>query len=205
MIPRTIFTVWLSENPIVPELIEKCVKSQQIEGYSHHIITLANYETSSQYVREAIAGKKWVKASDYLRCEYMLNHGGIYLDADMEVLPGKNFDDLLGFRMFTEFEVAGLYANAGFGAEPGHPVIKAYIYRVEANYRGSGDLVFEPGIRTFNDICWAADKSTFTMIGTDVFHPYNHLTGAVNVTPNTKVYHHYLKSWVAEAQKSWTK
>jgi len=176
-------------------LVKKCIDSQKIDGYTHHLITLDNYETNSNYVLDAVAGKKWVKASDYLRCEYMFNHGGIHLDGDMEVLPGKNFDDLLDCRMFTSFEVCGLYANAGFGAEAGHPLLKAYMDRIDANYKGTGDLVFEPGIRTFNDIFWAADKSLFRMIDTSIFFPYNHTNGHIGITPETKVYHHYNKSW----------
>ena len=195
MIPKHIFTIWLSENPEMPALIKKCIASQKIKGYQHDIITLENYDSSSEYVRQAIEGKQWVKTSDYLRCQYMFKYGGIYLDADMEVLPNKNFDDLLDCRLFTSFEVAGLYANMGFGAEAGHPLLKAYLDRVDNNYKGTGDLVFEPGIRTWHDILWAGDKSTFKMIGTDVFSPYNHLSGEIKITPNTKVYHHYLGSW----------
>lgn len=195
MIPKHLVTCWISEKE-PPELIQKCIDSQKIEGYTHHLITIDNYDNSSEYVQQAVANKNWVKAADYVRCQYIYKNGGIYLDADMEVMPGKNFDDLLGYQMFTSFEVAGLYANCGFGAEAGHPVIKAYLDRVDANYKGTGDLIFEPGIRTFHDICWAADKRTFSMVGTDVFHPYNHLNGQVNITPNTKVYHHFTKTWV---------
>jgi len=195
MIPKHIFTVWLSDNPVIPDLVHRCIESQKIPGYTHHVITLDNYETDYEYVREAIKAKKWVKASDIIRCEYMYKHGGIHLDGDMEVLPNKNFDDLLDCRMFTSFECTGLYANAGFGAEAGHPLLKEYNDRVENNYKGSGDLVFEPGIRTFHDIFWAADKSLFRMVGTDQFFPYNHITGEVKITDDTRVYHHYNKSW----------
>jgi len=195
MIPKHIFTCWLNEDKELPSLVEKCINSQKIPGYTHHIITLDNYDNSSEYVRLAIQNKKWVKASDYLRIQYMYKNGGIHLDADMEVLPGKNFDDLLDCRLFTSFECFGLYANAGFGSEAGHPLLKQYLDRVDTNYKGSGDLTFEPGIRTFHDIFWAADKSTFTMIETEQFFPYHHGTGQINVTPKTRVFHHYLKSW----------
>ena len=174
MIPKHIFSVWLNENPELPPLIKKCIDSHKITGYTYHLITLENCDRSSEYVRQALENKNWVKASDFLRVKYMYDNGGIHLDADMEVLPGKNFDDLLNCRLFTSFECFGLYANAGFGSEASHPVLKAYLDRVESNYKGSGDLVFEPGIRTFHDIFWAADKSTFTMIETEQFFPYHH-------------------------------
>ncbi len=195
MIPKHIFTIWLNENKELPPLVEKCINSQKIPGYTHHIITLENCDRSSEYVCQALENKKWVKASDYLRVQYMYKNGGIHLDGDMEILPGKNFDDLLDCRLFTSFECCGLYANAGFGAEAGHPILKQYLDRVDANYKGSGDLTFEPGIRTFHDIFWAADKSLFKMIDTSVFFPFNHVSGQENITPSTKVYHYYQKSW----------
>ena len=196
MIPKHIFTYWLSDSPELPSLIKKCIDSQKLQGYTHHIITLENCDRSSEYVRQSLENKRWVKATDYLRCQYMYKHGGICLDGDMEILPEKTFDDLLDNRMFMMYECAGLYANAGFGSEPGHPLLKQYLDRVDTNYKGSGDLIFEPGIRTFNDIFWAGDKSTFKMVDTTTCFPYNHLTGKINITPFTKVYHHYCKSWV---------
>ena len=100
----------------------------------------------------------FVKASDYLRVYHIWEEGGIYLDADMEVLPNKNFDDMLDNRMFTENEVYGMPANAGFGAEKGHPLLKRYLDRIESNFKGDGDLIFEPGVRAFADIVWVADR-----------------------------------------------
>ena len=196
MIPKHIFSIWLSEKEDRPALINKCLASHNVPGYTYHLITLENCDRSSEYVRLALEKKSWVKASDYLRCQYMYDQGGIHLDADMEVLPGKDFDDLLDNKMFTSFECTGLYANAGFGAEAGHPLLKAYLDRIDANYKGDGDLVYEPGIRTFHDIFWAADKSLFTMVPTEEFFPYHHVMGTMNITPKTRVIHHYTKSWL---------
>jgi mannosyltransferase OCH1-like enzyme len=196
MIPKHIFSIWLNDKSEMPELISKCLASQPVPGYTYHLVTLYNCDKTSEYVIQALENKKWAKAADYLRMQYLYNYGGIYLDADMEVLKDKNFDDLLNYRLFTYFECCGLYANMGIGSEPQHPMIGDYLKRVEDNYKGTGDLTFEPGIRTWHDICWAADKTAFTMIPPEIFCPYNHATGTVNVTPLTKVYHYYSKSWL---------
>jgi hypothetical protein len=195
MIPKHIFSCWLSQNPDMPSLVRECIDSHVIPGYTYHLITLENCSKKSQYVRQALEHRRWVKAADFLRVQYMYENGGIYLDADMKILPDKNFDDLLDNKMFVSVDVYNLWANAGFGAEAGHPILKAYMDRVEMNYKGDGDLIFEPGIRTFHDICWVADKDSFTTVETEVFHPYHHGTGKVNITPKTKVYHYYMKSW----------
>ena len=53
MIPKHIVTCWVSDTE-PPELIKKCIDSQKIEGYTHHLITLDNYDHSSVYVWHAI-------------------------------------------------------------------------------------------------------------------------------------------------------
>ena len=194
MIPKKIWTIWLGGE--MPELAKVCIETQKLPGYEHCLITLDNCYRGSQYVNDAIEAKRWVKAADWLRMYYLYTEGGIYLDADMEVLPGKNFDHLLDCDMFIPREECGHYANCGLGAVAGQPALKAYLDRVENNFKGAGDLVYEPGIRTFSDILWLADKSKIVMLSPDSFFPYNWQTCRTTITPNTLVFHHYAKSWV---------
>lgn len=201
--------MWLSDKPELPKLISRCIESQKIPGYEHRIITLDNCYKGSKYVTEAL--NKWsetgdikfiVKASDWLRCYHVWDEGGIYLDGDMEVLPGKNFDDMLDNRMFTENEVYGLTANAGFGAEKGHPFLKEYLRRVEDNFRGDGDMIFDPGIRAFADLMWITNKQEqgIKIYPTEVFFPYKHGTEEFNITPDTRVFHHYANTWTDQSK-----
>ena len=201
-IPRHIFTIWLNENPQWPALVEKCIASQQIPRYEHRVIGLdspewAQVQQESRYMRECAPTKNWVKAADYLRFWLIHKYGGIFLDADMEILPGKNFDDLLDNRGFIAQEFAGYIANSSFGAEAGHPLWKKYLDRVERNFRGDGDLVFFVGMRCLTDCWWGEDmdKHGVKVLPSEVFNPWNHLTGVTNVTSLTKVYHHFMKNW----------
>ena len=93
---KKIFTIWLQESGEMPEMIRRCVESQKIEGYEFKLITLDNCFRDSKYMRECLdsphLSKRWCKASDYLRMHYLLNEGGIYMDADVEILPDRNFD-----------------------------------------------------------------------------------------------------------------
>lgn len=218
MIPKKIFTLWFQfKEGDIPPLIKRCIESQRIPGYEHTVITLDNYYKGSTYVNDAMAKAEqmfkegapnyanWiVKASDWLRCYYIYEYGGLYLDGDMEVLPGKNFDDLLDNKFFTEREVFGFAANAGFGAEPHNAFLKSYIDKVEANFKGDGDLVYEPGIRFFADHLWAFDlykpeeEQETKLYNTKMFFPYHHGSGNIEITPETKVFHHYANSWCAD-------
>ena len=66
--------------------------------------------------------KKWAFVTDYARLWILYNHGGIYLDTDVEVI--KSFDDLLADPAFFGFEDEKSVATGlGFGAEKGNPVV----------------------------------------------------------------------------------
>ncbi len=192
MIPRRVFTIWLNENPKLPELVQKCIstKYQILKDYEHRIITLENCDRSSKYVRDCLETKKWVKASDFLRMHYLYTEGGIYLDADCEVL--KSLDGVLDNRMFVaaESKSIGMYANGIVGAEAQHPLIGLYLYEVTSNFMGTGDLIFEPGIRLYTDLVYKADKEYLgiKIYDPEYFFPYNHQTGEINITKNTLIY-----------------
>lgn len=194
MIPKKIWTMWLNPKPM-PSVMEMCIASQRIPGYEHQVITLDNMVTESDYVRRAIEARKWVKASDFLRMEYLFRHGGVYLDADMEILSGKNFDHLLDCKAFISRDPMGHFCNAGLGSVPGNVLFKLYTTRLERNFVPEGNLVYDPGIRTFADCVWLSDKTGFMFPEADVFFPYNHLTGEEKVTSNTVVRHHYTTTW----------
>jgi len=50
---------------------------------------------------------------------------------------------------------------------------------------------------------WITNKEEqgIKFYGTDVFHPYKHGTEEVNVTENTRVYHHFINSWCGKISK----
>ncbi len=89
MIPRKIFTIWLSSDGTIPPLIQKCIDSQKIPGYEHRVFTLKDIRkfVTPIHIAEALERKEWVRAVDYFRLYVISQRGGIYLDADVEVLP----------------------------------------------------------------------------------------------------------------------
>jgi len=198
MIPKRIFSIWLNEKKEFPPLMERCIKSHKLPGYEHRLITLDNCYRGSRYVNECLASKNWVKASDFLRMHYLYMEGGIYLDADMKVL--KNFDDMLENKLFVCREENNFIANSAVGSVKEHPLLGEYLNTVENNYRGDGNLIFEVGMGLFTDFIYKADvdKMGIKIYEPEYFFPYNHQTGKINKTKNTRVWHYFAKSWVKE-------
>jgi hypothetical protein len=196
VIPRIIWTIWLNDNPEIPELAQECIATQKLQGYEHRFITLENCYNGHQYIQDALRVKKWVKACDFLRMHYLYTEGGIYLDADTKVL--KPFDDMLHNRLFCGVEANGYYATGVVGAEPFHPLVGLYLHRIGTNFKGDGDMIFEPGIRAWSDLIFIADRQELGLkvYDRDYFYPYYHGDGTTVMTENTHTYHFYMKSWV---------
>ncbi len=195
MIPKRIFTIWISEKEM-PELMQKCVKSHDLKGYEHRMITLDDCRyTANRYLQECIKEKKWIKVTDFLRMFLLFYEGGIYLDCDMEIL--KPFDDLLKNNMFVGREDPNVIANSIIGAEVHHPLLGEYLRMVEDNFRGDGEFIFEPAERLFSDLIIGryGNFPGITTYSSDYFFPKNEKTGEEKITDNTHIYHHFARSW----------
>lgn len=82
-----------------------------------------------------------------IRLEAAWNHGGIYLDSDLEVLRPLN--PLLAPPMWATWEDAQTVPDFVFGAEAKHPVIGGLMAAaVEAVKHGGGAWITGPGVFT---------------------------------------------------------
>ena len=200
-IPKRIFTIWLSNDPM-PELVEQCIEKQKIEGYEHRLITLDNCWKGSPYVQSCIDNKAWTKAADFLRMYYLYTEGGIYLDADTEVLEGKNFDEFLDYKMFVCKEDNGFIANGIVGSIQDHPLLGDFLNYIENNFKGDDNKIFEAGMEVFTNMVYGAKpKWGIEIFPPEVFLPFNHQTEITNITDRTITYHHYTKFWLKAGQE----
>lgn len=195
MIPRKIISIWLNDDPKIPVNVRECLDSQIPTGYELKLITLEDFVTPCIYVDEAIETRQYAKAVDYLRIYYLHKEGGVYLDCDVVMERGKNFDDLLGEKMFVGREKNNFISNAIIGAEAGLPILKDYIETVERNFLGSGDLVFAPGMYLFNEMIWKHPEGV-KILPSSFFLPYDHQTGITEKTSDTRCTHLFNKSWL---------
>lgn len=214
-IPRKIFSIWLSEDPILPEMIQKCIESQmkycQKNGYEYELIDLSNCYKDSKYIQECLnssyrPGIKYCKASDYLRMHYLKNFGGIYLDSDVEILEnGPGFDHLLDQRMFLGEEgcetIPGtiVLGSAVIGAEPDHPFIAELLETLERDYRGDTDDNYACSMHELN-IRGVKHQDKLVIMSPEYFYCYNHQKDELKITDNSICVHWFSKLWLKESE-----
>lgn len=110
MIAKTIHYVWLSDDA-KPDDIKLCIESwnEILPDYTVKEWNMRDFPMAEmpQYVKDAIALKKWAFATDYMRLWILYHEGGIYLDSD--VLMKKRIDEFLdnGFFSFIEYHEEG--------------------------------------------------------------------------------------------------
>ncbi len=180
MIPKRIITIWLSEDP-TPEVVLKCGESKKIEGYENILITLDNVYRGSEYVNKCLEMKDWVRAADYLRLHYLNELGGIYLDADAEVVG--TFDDILESQMFVFIEASNYINNGYIGSVAQHPFLKYVLNTMEHNFRFDQNL-FWAGMQFFAEAYYIADREELGMAILD------------QANLESRVHHYAMESWV---------
>ena len=168
-----------------------------------------NIIADNQYLRNAIQSKNWAKVSDYVRLWALREFGGIYLDADIELL--KPLDDLLNYNCFLGFQSTDpdrLLNSAVIGSEQGHilPTILCNILQNKFSGLEQDDST-GPGLVTnyFKKYLVGANvnhilgiiSSNCVILPKNMFYPYawNEKFTPDCIRPETIGVHHWDLSW----------
>lgn len=134
-IPKKIHYIWVGNKPL-PDKYEKNIDSWKKYNPDFEIIRWdeSNYDfTTCDYVREAFCAKEWSFVSNYARLDIVYQHGGIYLDTDVEVI--HNLEVLLKDEVFLNMGCADrINMGCGFGAIAGHSMIDDMKKRFENSH-----------------------------------------------------------------------
>lgn len=214
MIPKVIHYCWFGSKE-KPEKVKKCIESWKKYCPDYQIIEWneSNYDISkNRYMHEAYKMKKWGFVPDFARLDIIYEHGGIYLDTDVELI--KCLDSLLENKCFMGFEDE-MHVNlgSGFGAEKHHKILLEMmndIYKdrlfIKENdsYDStpspilSTDFLLKKGLKRNNTL---QNISNVLICPSDYFCPKNFETFEVQSTSNTYSIHHFDMSWVSEESK----
>ena len=216
-IPKVIHYCWFG-NGKMPPITEKCIKSWKKYCPDYEIICWneENFDiNANRYMREAYEAKKWAFVSDFARLKVIYEHGGIYLDTDVELI--KSPDDLLENSGFMGFDEKGIVATGlGFGAEKGNEIIGEFL----SDYDdisfilpdGSYDMTPCPDRNTaaLKRLGMDTEKNDQTFMGVrflraEYLCPMDYYTGKKTITKNTYSIHHYCATWTSKVTKRTTR
>ena len=212
MIPKTIHYCWFGHNP-KPKLALKCIKSWKMRCPDYEIIEWNedNFDISScpLYVRQAYEAKKWAFVTDYVRLKVVFDHGGIYMDTDVELK--KPLDALLGYQGYFGFEDGVHIATGlGFGAVKGLPILQEIMDDYEdipfIREDGSFDtetcpcrntkVIVRHGLKLDNSKQVLDDD--ILILPSECLCPVSYFDGSKNITENTISVHWFHASWQSD-------
>lgn len=211
MIPKTIHYCWFGRGE-KPDLVNQCIASwkKYCGEYAIKEWNEDNFDVNiSDYTRQAYDSKKWAFVSDYVRLYALVNEGGIYMDTDVEVL--RTLDEFLRHKAFSGFE-SEEYAPTGIMAcVGGYPLFRELLN----DYEGRRFIKDDGALDLTTNVIWISntllkyglkqnneqqDIRGFVIYPKDYFCPKSHLTGEMQLSPNTATIHHFSGSWKSKSE-----
>jgi mannosyltransferase OCH1-like enzyme len=124
-IPKTIHYFWFGGKE-KPKILLDCIQSWKLTNPTFEIKEWneSNFDiSSSPFSRRMHNEKKWAFVADYARLTILTLHGGVSLDADMELV--RDISPLLKNHLLLGEEAPGIISAGMIGATPDHPYILA--------------------------------------------------------------------------------
>lgn len=212
MIPKIIHYCWFGGKPL-PELAIMCIESWKKFCPDYEIIRWDEKNTNltdNDYIKEAFENKKWAFITDYVRLKVLYEHGGIYMDTDVQVC--KSLDPFLFETAFSGFENDHQIPTGIMAAEKGHPFFQTLIeyYSNRHFILPDGSFDQKTNVETITEIGiengFVPNDKKQTVCGMtfyphDVFCPKSHATGEIFATENTVCIHHFDGSWKSNEER----
>ncbi len=214
MIPKTIHYCWFGKKEL-PDSAKKCIESwkKYCVDYEIKLWNEDNFDINeNMFISQAYEARKYAFVSDYARFKILYEHGGIYMDTDVELI--KPLDDLLKNNAFMGFEkankkITGIAPGLIIGTEKEAPFLKNMIeiYNNSIFFDENGSQKAYTVVKYMTDYlldkgCLLEDRlqcvDNITLYPTAYFCPKDYETGEINITEKTYSIHHYDSTWWPE-------
>ena len=192
----------------MPEDNLKCIESWKkfLPDYKLMLWNEDNYDVNSiKFTRQAYQKKKYAFVIDPVRLQLLREHGGIWLDTDIEII--KNLDPLLELPAFMSFESDTLLHTVIVGSEKGAAWTDEYWKYMNKKpfIRWNGRLNKTPSTVIISrilkkrgvklDNTFQIYDDSLHIFPKDYFCPKDYKTGKITITDNTYCIHHFAGSW----------
>jgi mannosyltransferase OCH1-like enzyme len=201
MIEKKIHYCWYGRGEM-SALHQRCIESWSkfLPDYEIILWDETNTDFDNEFLIECRKNKQWAFISDFIRLRVMFEYGGIYFDADIEVI--KSFDDLLVNDCFLGYESKGRLNTGVMGSIPNHWFHRKCMDFMLSNYNSNNPYYIAPEVATK---CFYSDSRSIEIkdFAEDYFYPYNPYDASKktsnlmfsDITENTYAIHHWAKGW----------
>lgn len=219
MIPKIIHYCWFG-NKTIPCNFQSYIEGWQTLMPEYQVIKWdeTNSPIHLNYCKKAMKKEKWANLSNFVRLFAVYEHGGFYLDTDVEViLPFdqlRNNQGIIGFSSkYNTYNNDFVVNNAVMGFVPHHPFIKDCMDTLLSQYDGSEEANLSSPILTTQLLRknWGLTqygkqilRGDIMILPTEYFYPfdYGEEFSLEVVTSNTFTVHHWAKTWHASTPNS---
>ena len=201
MIPKQIHYCWYGRGQMTT-LHRRCLESwkKNLPSYQVQRWDESNTKFDNAFLKEALRMEQWAFISDYIRMRALHDHGGIYLDCDIEVV--RDFEPLLDLECFLGEEAEGRPNTAVLAARARHDFPRLCMELIEDQYRARRGYLIAPEIAMLA-LKTAGGSASVTILPSDCFYPYNPSDPKrkdmglmyADVTQQTFAIHHWAKGW----------
>lgn len=207
MIPKTIHYCWFGGKPL-PKRIKKNIDGWRKINPEFEIIQWDenNFPYKSfVYTKEAYECGKYAFVSDVARLYALYQHGGIYLDTDIEAI--KCFDDLINLDFFMGDETNELLCTAVIGSSRENSLVANLIKEYDdIHFLEDGKMDLTTNVERItpyvkNTVTMTYDNDKILLFSSDYFSPKSYSTGEIMLTENTYTIHHFNCSWYSTKDK----
>lgn len=204
-IPKKIHYIWVGGTP-KPPIVLKCMNSwkRYMPDYEICEWNEQNYDVEkNEYIRKAYEQKMWAFVSDFMRFDILYQHGGIYLDTDVELLK-RIPEEILNQQAFTGVEGHGK-VNPGliFACGKGHWLAEEMLSSYGEDRFDKNHLytVNQRITKILSQYGFVGDNSLQVIKGVsiypdDFFCGFDQDVKEICITTNTISVHHYAATWV---------
>jgi|GEM_PF-133167 len=205
-IPSVVHYCWFGGASKPPE-VRRCIESWRRVLPDCELVEWneSNIPTGDPYIEAALARGLWSKASNLVRLQVLREHGGIYLDTDVEVVRpfGKLLEEacVVGFQQREN--TSDWVNNAVLLSVPGHPFLDACIDLTRDHFERTGEFLRSPQVTTtvLKDAGLYRYGDQYVegvrVVPQDFFYPHawNETFDPGRLTENTRCIHHWNYSW----------